>query len=133
MGEKIISEFIIEIGGKPIENVEKALKSVEDRLKAEKKFKVIESEISEPEIEEKSKLYLGFIDIKIQFKEIKDILDFVYDYTPSSIEIQEPENLKVNSLELTGILNDMSNKFLKNNAELRQMRAYIHMLKKEKK
>ncbi len=133
MAEKVLARFIIEIGGKPVENVNKALNLIEKNLKEEKKFKLLSSEIEEAEFNEEAKIYLGFLEVSIKFSEVKHILEFILDYTPSSVEIEEPENLKLNNSEFTGILNDLAANILKSNKELMQMRAYIHMLQKEQK
>ncbi|MCA9495748.1 MAG: hypothetical protein KC589_02300 [Nanoarchaeota archaeon] len=132
MAEKIDARFIIQIAGKPIENVEKALKHVLEKLKGEKeKFKVIESDIEEAEYDEETKLYSGFIDVMARFSDSKSILEFILDYTPTSIEIESPENLKLSSNDMTGILNDMTNFILGTQNKIRQLNAYVHMQNKK--
>ena len=131
MTNKINTRFIIQIAGKPVENVEKALNVVVSKLKESKKFKVLETEISEPQLDEQSTLYSGFIDILIQFKETAQILEFIVDYTPNSIEIEEPEDMNIDNRELTGILNDMSNYLLGAQTQLRKLNAHAHMQNKK--
>ncbi len=131
--KKINVRFIIQIAGKPVENVQKALQLVLDKLKnKENKFKVLESEIVEPELDEKSTLFSGFIDILIKFSEIKEVLGFIVDYTPNSVEIEEPEKLNFSSNEFTVILNDISAHLLKSQIEIRQLRAHIHLMNNKK-
>lgn len=132
MTEKIDVRFIIQIAGKPADNVEKALEHVLKKLKDEKdKFKVIESDIEEVEFDEESKLYSGFIDVLARFSEPKTILEFILDYTPTSIEIESPDKLKLSSNDFTGILNDMSNFILGTQNKIRQLNAYVHMQNKK--
>lgn len=132
MGEKIIGNFIIQIAGKPVENVDKALDVVLKKLKEEKKkFKVIESEIGESELDEETTLYSGFLDVKIKFEEVKELLNFVIDYTPNSIEIEEPTEIELDNGHLTDILNDLSGHILRNSAEVRNLRAHVHVLNKQ--
>jgi len=128
MEQKINARFIIQIAGKPIENVEKALEIVLNKLKEENKFKVLESEIVEAELDELTTLYSGFIDILIRFNDVKDILGFIVDYTPNSVDVEEPENISFTCNEFTGILNDMSSNLLKSANEIRQLRAHIHLM-----
>jgi len=133
MSKKVVGQFIIQIAGKPVENVEKALKFVLDKIKKEnKKFKLREYHIANPELEDKTTLYSGFLDLELGFNETKDILDFIADYTPTSIEIIEPEKIELNSHDLTGILNDIAHHLLRASAEVRQLRAHVHVLNKEK-
>ena len=132
MTEKITSRFIIQIAGKPVENVEKALGHVLDKLKSEKdKFKLLESSIEKPELNEESTLYSGFLDISASFVDVKSILEFILDYTPTSIEIEDPENIEITNDVLTGVLNDMSNFILASQNEIRKLRAHSHILAKK--
>ncbi len=132
MEEKIVGNFIIQIAGKPVENVEKALDVVLKKLKDEKKkFKVIEFEIGEPELDEDTTLYSGFLDLKIKFNEVKELLNFVMDYTPNSIEIEEPTEIELDNGNLSDILNEVSGHILNNNLEVMKLRANVHVLNKQ--
>jgi len=134
MTQKVNARFIIQIAGKPIENVSKALVMVEEKLKSdENKFNVLESEIIEPEFDETTTMFSGFIEVLIRFSEISEILGFIVDYTPNSVEIEEPEKLEFTSNEFTGILNDMSSNLLKSATEIRQLRAHIHLMNQKNK
>lgn len=132
MTQKIVGRFIIEIAGKPVENVEKALNLVLEKIKEEKKrFKIVESHVGEPELNEETTLYGGFLDIEIKFSEVKELLNFVMDYTPTSIEIVEPEELNLNLVEINDLLNVFSSTQLEANSKIRNLSAYIHMLKEK--
>ena len=131
MAQKIEARFIIQIGGKPLENVEKALKVVLKKLEDEKKFKLIESDIGEAELDEKSTLYLGFLDVLVKFDDPRDILEFIVDYTPTSVEVESPDNIKMNNDDLTAVLNDMSNFILKAGHNIRSMRAQMHVMQEQ--
>ncbi len=132
MAQKIEARFIIQIAGKPVENVEKALNLVLEKLKNEKeKFKLMEHDIAEPEFDEKSTLYSGFIEVLIKFSEVKEMLSFVVDYTPSSIVIEEPEKITIDNDEMTGILNDMSHIILSMHSQIRKLNAHIHFMNKQ--
>lgn len=133
MSEKITARFIIQIAGKPVENVEKALKIVEEKLKAEKRFKVVESEILEPELDEKSTLYSGLIEVLARFENAQSVLEFIIDYTPNSIEIEDPEKIVFDNASFTGILNDFSSSILRMTHQVRTLNANIHFLDKKVK
>jgi len=105
---------------------------VVNKIKEVQTFKVLESEIIKPELDENSTLYSGFIEILVRFNEVKDILGFIVDYTPNSVEIEEPEKLDFTSHDFTEILNDMSSNLLKSASEVRELRAHIHLMNQNK-
>ncbi|MFW6285695.1 MAG: hypothetical protein ACOC16_00830 [Nanoarchaeota archaeon] len=128
MGNKISARFIIEIAGKPVENVEKALNLVLDKIKTDKNISLKEDMIEPPEYDKKTSLYSGFMEVMIKFKTTNDILNFIMDYTPTSVEIEDPEKISFTSNELTGVLNDFSIKILDSQNKIRHLNAYVHML-----
>ncbi|MCA9486495.1 MAG: hypothetical protein H6500_00340 [Candidatus Woesearchaeota archaeon] len=131
MAEKIIARFIIQIAGKPEKNVVEALKLVETKLREHELFTVLESEVAEPEYDEETTLYSGFLDLEIRFPGPAELLGFVLDYTPNSVEIVEPQILKLEASELTGIMNDMSSHLLRTSAKIRQLSAQLHHVVKQ--
>lgn len=131
MSQKIIGRFIIEIAGKPEKNVSKALNVVLEKIKADKNhFKLLDFHIEEPILDKKTTLYAGFLEVNIEFKESLNVLSFVLDYTPTSIEIEEPSTIKIDSNDFTAILNDMSSNILANVNNIRKLNAYVHMQNK---
>lgn len=131
MSQKITARFILEVAGKPVSNVEKALEVVEKKIKDEKRFKVLESEIIEPELDEKTKLYSGLIEVQARFENIQGILEFVLDYTPSSVEVEDPEKIQLDIASLNAVLNDFSGHILKTAHHIRILSANIHMRDKQ--
>lgn len=126
---KITARFIIQIAGKPVENVNKALNIVLDKLKTEnEKFKVIESDLFEADLDEKTTLYAGFIEVVAKFSDSKNILDFILDYTPTSIEIEDPEKIEIDAHSFTTILNDFSSHLIDNQTQIRKLSANLHYL-----
>ena len=71
-------------------------------------------------------MYSGFVEVSVKFAEPKAVLEFILDYTPTSVEIEEPEKLKLDASVFTGILNDFSNYILGAQGEIRALRAHIH-------
>jgi len=132
MEQNIEARCIIQIAGKPKEHVDKALHKVLETLNEEKtKFKILESELVESDLDEKTRLFAGFIEMLIKFKNVNEILLFITNYTPTSIIIESPRNLKIDSQEFTGILNDVSNMILKSQMDIRKLNAHIYSLQKQ--
>ena len=129
MGNKITARFMIQIAGKPVENVEKALQAVLDKLKSEKKkFKLVQSDVIEPELDEESTLYSGVLEVLAKFDDTELLMEFILDYTPTSIEIEDPDSFTFDSSAFTAILNDMSSHILKTSMKLNQAHATLHFL-----
>lgn len=132
MGGKIKARFIIQIAGKPFENVMKALEIVLKQLKEKKEdFTFISGDIEKPELDEETTLYSGFLDVTLEFDGIEFILDFILNYTPSSVEVEEPEEIEMTNGALTGVLNELTNIILNSNNEVRKLRAQVHILNKK--
>lgn len=131
---KITARFIIEISGKPQENVEKALEKFKNQFEEEKEqFTINSCLLEEPEYSEESKLYSGFLEVDAVFGDISDLLNFIADYNPTSIEIEEPSELSFDSSELAGILNDISSMILKANVEKHKLRYQVKYLQNQLK
>ena len=128
MAEKTKIRFIIQIAGKPVENVNRALEFVEKKLKESETFKLKESEIIEPELDEETSLYSGLIEGLGVFDNHDKIFQFILDFTPNSIEVEEPEYIKLDSASFTGMLNDFSNHMLKSASQIRKLNAAVHQL-----
>jgi hypothetical protein len=131
MAQNITVRFMLQVAGKPVENVNKALELVFDKIKESKDYKFIEGEIIEPELDEKSTMYSGLIEVTLKFEKVEKLMGFIVDYTPNSVEIEDPETLKFEISEFNGVLNDMSSKFLHMAQQLRQANASLHYLHKE--
>ena len=131
MAQKITARFMLQIAGKPVENVEKALELVLGKIKDSKDLSFFEGEIIEPELDEKSTMYSGLIEVTLKFEKVESLMGFIVDYTPNSVEVEDPETLKFEISEFNGILNDMSAKFLNMSQKLRQANASLHYLHNE--
>ncbi len=131
---KIIVKFIIEIAGKPKDNVDKALALVLDKLKEKKgDYRVKDSVLEESLLDEKTTLYSGFLDVEVQFENIGSLLGFIIDYTPTSVEIVDPENISIKCNELTNFLNDSSHAFLSMQNQIRILNANLYNIQNSKK
>lgn len=103
---------IIEIIGTPKEHVEETIQKVLNLMKESKKFILENHELAEPQqiksgMEKLPNVWSTFGEFEIQFSNLDSITDFCFEFMPSSIEIMEPENIKLNSKELEGSLNDV--------------------------
>lgn len=131
---KVEANFIIQIAGKPVENVQKALETVKDNLMKEKELcEVTNCEVVEAQKDDDGGLYSGFLDLEAKFSSVKKVLEFITDYSPSSVEIIEPQEMKLNAYDFTEILNDVSSKLLKYQMESRTYKGHANFLAKKLK
>ncbi|MBC8444081.1 hypothetical protein H8D83_00695 [Candidatus Woesearchaeota archaeon] len=97
--------FIIEMLGKPKEHLEKTLKGYIELLKKDKTIEILKEDYVEPE--EKEGLFTMFVELETLMKDTKRVVEFCFDYMPSSVEIIEPANLTYSSHDFSDILNDL--------------------------
>jgi hypothetical protein len=99
--------FIIEMLGKPKEHLEKTLKGYIITLKKDKKVKILKEEYAEPEKDKDSKLYTIFVELEVLINGATKVVDFCFDYLPSSVEILDPTSVEYQSQDFSSLLNDL--------------------------
>lgn len=104
---KILSRVILEVAGKPKEHVEKTLKDLVESARESNSFGVISYNIFEAK--ESDGIWSSFAELEL-LSRMDELVGFCYDFMPSSIEIIEPEELKIRSQRLTHTFNDLLGK-----------------------
>ncbi len=99
------SVAIVEILGAPKEYVIETMNSYVAKIKKEKDINVLSATISAPD--QKDKMFAIFAEIEMLTKTPSRIVDFCFDYMPSSIELLEPEDIKFNSHQFSNFFNDL--------------------------
>lgn len=96
---------IIEIAGYPREHIKNTMDMVIERLKTDKEIFVKNVKISdESQIQ---KIWSTFGEFDLEFENLDTFLAFCFDYTPSSIEIINPQKLNMISTDFSGLINDL--------------------------
>ena len=121
MAEKnILCRAIIDIVGKPKEHVEKAIKLVIEKIKEMDGVNVEKTDIAKTKslkneklgkTEEKiqkeaGELFSTFAEIDLYVNNIDTLSLFTFQFMPSSIEIIEPEFLKIRAVDISKAFND---------------------------
>ncbi|MBI4143632.1 hypothetical protein HY486_00090 [Candidatus Woesearchaeota archaeon] len=101
--QKVRVRAILEILGAPKEHVERSLK---EYVVAIRKVHSIEKEVHHP-AEQKENMFSAFCELEIVFKDPLELLDFCFESMPSSVEIIEPEFLRMSTSDMTDFLNDL--------------------------
>ena len=92
-----------------IEKIKEVLKEEKDLLDGEEDrnavvYTILKSDVNKVE---GTPMYSGFIETEILFKDIKELLKFAVNFTPSSLQIIEPTKLKVDNITLQDFLNEI--------------------------
>ena len=110
----ILCRIIIEIAGSPKEHVEKTIDLVIESIKQVKDVEIIRSEKFPAEEQEipgqkvtKAKIFSTFAEIELLVKDMQTLIALCFEYMPSSIEMIEPENMKITSQTAATFLNDL--------------------------
>ncbi len=131
--KNIVTRITVEVLGSPKEHVEKALKSVIEKLKGDDQIKVTNIQMFECK-EMDNKLWSTFADIEFETKELKKVLGICFDYMPSTVEILDPAGLEVDTNEVADLLNDMLTKLHKYSLVLTKLQTEnIYMMKELEK
>lgn len=101
--EKITASLILEILGRPKENVVAALEKVVDKLSSEKGVKIISKTLHEPRPVEKSDLFTSFAEIDVELDSMMTYLTVIFGHMPSNIQITSPEKMTLKNIELNEI------------------------------
>jgi hypothetical protein len=102
------ASLILEILGRPKENVSAALQTVIDRLGSEKGVKMINKTLHEPKPLEKTDLFTSFAEVDVELDSIMTYISVIFTHMPSNIEITHPENITLNNLQLNELGNALT-------------------------
>ena len=101
--------MIVEVAGRPPEYLKNSLAAHIEKLNAIKGVTLIESKMAEPKfIDEKNDLYTMFSEVEFETAGLFKMMEVVFEFMPSSVEILEPLGIELNSQEATMFLNDLA-------------------------
>ncbi len=100
----ILARVIIEVLGAPKEYVEESIQLVIDRINEVDRAEVVSE--STYEAEAKGKLFSTFSELEIWFKDLDTLTKFLFEFTPSSVEIMQPSKLSLGANFVSGLMND---------------------------
>ncbi|MEM4662954.1 MAG: hypothetical protein QXM75_02950 [Candidatus Diapherotrites archaeon] len=113
---KVDIQAYIEVKGLDKKAAIKQMKEIEKAIRAQQSFAVYSIETITPE--KQGDLYIGHLDVSIGFKSITSLVQFMYLYAPSAIEVIRPAKLEFTAFDFQEALNQMSEFIFKYNAYL---------------
>jgi hypothetical protein len=125
---QILCRVIIEVLGAPKEYVEEAITLVVDKVKADESLELVSE--STYEAEEKGKLFVTFSELEIWFKNMDSLVQFIFNFTPSSIEVMQPTSCVIPAIILSGFFNDFLMKMHELGLKVKDVSAKAQVLQK---
>ena len=125
----ITIKTIIEVIGYPADHVDSTLSQIIEKLEKEDGIRIINRIIHKSK--QLKKFFTAFVELEIDIDNLQKTVQFCLDYHPSSIEIQDKENLKIETKELTNSLNDILGTLHKYNMLTKNMEAQLMALNKK--
>ncbi|MFA5019560.1 MAG: hypothetical protein WC533_00495 [Candidatus Pacearchaeota archaeon] len=113
MAQKIIVSLIIEVLGRPAENVALALEEVLKSIEKEDGVKLIQKTTHEPKkiepkenqkITKEQELFTSFLELELEFDGLRPFVMFIFKYMPSHVEVLKPEQLTIPNTEISEIM-----------------------------
>ncbi len=117
----IRAKAIVEVVGKPKEHVEETLNVLIKNIADDNKVKLEQREVYEAK--EVQNFFSAFAEVDVLFEETRSLIDFCFDYMPSSIDIIEPGELRIDSKSLSLFLNDLTGRLHSINAKMANKNA----------
>lgn len=108
MEDKFQARLILEIIGRPAQNIVDALNGLADRMAKEKGVKMLERTVHPPiqvQDPKANDLYTTFAELLIECDSTSTFFGVVFSYMPANIEIIKPEQIGLSNSDLTGIAN----------------------------
>ncbi len=97
---------ILEVLGKPKEHVEKTIKTLVEKAKENPEISILDEKYAEIKPQEKT-MFSTFVELEMVVKGITELTGFCFDFMPSSLEIEKPEQFVLKNRDISNILNDL--------------------------
>ena len=124
--------MVLEIMGRPPENIKEALQTLSLKIGSEKGVKLISKEIHEPIPLEGSKdLFTTFADLSLEADSLSVLNYILFSYMPSHIEITSPQSLIMSNTEMNDLSNNIARRLHHYDAIAKQMLAEKEIILKQ--
>jgi len=105
--DKIKSVIILEILGRPENYVKDSLNVILEKLKSEQGIKITDTKTAEPKKIENKDIFSSFAEVEFEADNLAVLINLMFRYMPSHIEIISPERIDMRNADLNSILNDL--------------------------
>lgn len=119
---------IIEVLGKPKEHVENTIKEYVDKISSDSDLIILKKEFAD--VKEQDKFFSTFVELEIIIRGIPKLIDFCFNYMPSSIEILKPEKFTIPNTTVQNLLNDLQARLHNLDMVVKQQKSENDFLKR---
>lgn len=128
----IKAAIVIEVVGRPAEYIEEALGLAIDKLSQEKDFGLVEKKVHKAEkVQESKTLFSTFGEVEFVVNDFSKLIEIIFDYMPSSVEILEPTNLSMKLEDANAILNDLASRLHQYDMLLKKLKIEMDITTKK--
>lgn len=121
--------LVIEVLGRPADYVEQSLNLAIDALEKDKKAELLEKKLHPAQqVKDTQNVFSTFAEIEILVQDISRLIEIIFDYMPSSVEIIEPPNFSLKLEDANAVLNDLATKLHQYDALLKKSRIELGIL-----
>jgi len=107
--EKIHANIVLEIMGRPPENVKEALQTLAVKIASEKGIIIKSKTIHEPIPVEGSKdLFTSFVELSLEIESIPILTTLLFNYMPSHVEVVSPQSLTLSNADFDDLSNNLT-------------------------
>ena len=112
--EKVRAMMIIEIAGRPPEHLIGRLKEHVRKIKSIKDVGYLSETFSDAKkINEEKDVYTAFAEVEVETNTFSRLIELIFDFMPSSVEVVSPKEVNLDMHGATGILNDLAGRLHK--------------------
>lgn len=112
--QNVTAIMILEAMGRPKEHIVEILEGLVDKISKEKGVELIEKKINEPTlVKDQKDLFSTYAEIEIKVETAFQLAILMFKYMPSHVDIVEPENFKMSSIQYNDILNELTRRLHK--------------------
>ena len=101
---------ILEVLGRPENAVKLTLENIVKRVDDRKNISVLSKHFSKLKSEERG-FFSAFVELDLEFEEFGEVIGFMLDFGPISLEILSPEELVLDAGSVEASLNELLTKF----------------------
>ena len=120
---------ILEVLGKPKEHVEKSIKLLVEKVKEDPDISILNEKYAEVKPQEKT-MFSTFVELEMVIKGITTLTGFCFDFMPSSLEIDKPEQFTLKNRDVSNVLNDLQARLHQVDMIAKTLRAERDFLKR---
>ncbi len=131
MKGKLKVKSIIEVIGTPQKFVEEAMSTVLDKLSHRDGITILKKSTFEANKMEGKPFWATFADLELEMGNVDSLLNFCFDFLPSSVEVIDPIDFHFQNFEVNNIFNDIIAKLHEYHMYAKNLEAENMLLKRE--